>query len=79
MLFWILQKKEKKLKIQKYIFLGSTVIFHKKRARRINTSQTMSTEIKIEFQAVSGQTRHFWSKPSPSGQYKANHVDRDKN
>jgi len=38
----------------------------------------MSTEIKIEFQAVSGQTRHFWSKPSPSGQYKANHVDRGK-
>ena len=39
----------------------------------------MSTEIKIEFQAVCGQTRHFRSKLSPSDQYEANHVDRGKN
>jgi len=69
------KEKRKELKIQKYIFLGSTVIFHKKRAHRINTSQTMSIEIKIEFQAVWGQTCYFRSKLSPSGQYEANHVD----
>jgi len=45
---------------------------------RVNTGQTMSTGIKNEFQAISGQNRHFLSKPSPLGQYGSNHVDRDK-
>jgi len=52
--------------------------FDQNRVHWVNMSQTMSTGIKNEFQAISGQNRHFWSKPSPPGRYGSNHVDRDK-
>jgi hypothetical protein len=38
----------------------------------------MTTRVKNEFQAVSGQNRHFRSKPSPPSQYGSNHVDQGK-
>jgi len=37
--------------------LESTVSFHKNRFHQVNTGQTMSTRVKNEFQAVSGQNR----------------------
>jgi hypothetical protein len=52
--------------------------FDQNRVHRVNTGQTMSTGIKNEFQAISGQNRHFLSKPSPPDQYGSNHIDRDK-
>jgi len=52
-------KKLRKSKIQKYIFLESTASFHQNRVHRVNTGQTMSTRVKNEFRAVSGQNRHF--------------------
>src|SRR3990172_7602568 len=52
-------KKLRKRKIQKYIFLESTASFHKNQFHRVNTGQTMSTRVKNEFWAVSGQNRHF--------------------
>jgi hypothetical protein len=39
----------------------------------------MSTRVKNEFRAVSGQNRYFWPKPSSPGQYGSNHVDQGKN
>jgi hypothetical protein len=72
------KKIKKKFKIQKNILLESTASFHKNRFHRVNTGQTMSTRVKNEFQAVSGQNRHFRSKPSPPSQYGSNHVDQGK-
>jgi hypothetical protein len=47
MLFYFYLKNSKKIKkmfkIQKYIFLRSTVFFHKKQTHYVNTGQTMST------------------------------------
>jgi len=71
-------KKLRKRKIQKYIFLESTASFHQNRFHRVNTGQAMSTRVKNEFRAVSGQNRHFLPKPSPPGQYGSNHVDQGK-
>ena len=68
-------KKLRKRKIQKYIFLEATASFHK---NWVNTGQNMSTRVKNEFQAVSGQNRHFRSKPSPPSQYGSHHVDQGK-
>jgi hypothetical protein len=51
------KKIKKKFKIQKNILLESTASFHKNRFHRVNTGQTMSTRVKNEFQAVSGQNR----------------------
>jgi hypothetical protein len=45
-------------------------IFGQNRVHQVNTSQTISTGIQNEFQAISDQ--------SPSGQYESNHVNRDK-
>jgi hypothetical protein len=59
-------------------FRFKTIIFGQNRVHPVNTGQTMLTGIKNEFQAISGQNRHFLSKPSPPGQYESNHVDRDK-
>jgi len=53
------KKLRKSLKIQKYIFLESTASFHQNRVYRVNTGQTMSTRVKNEFRAVSGQNRYF--------------------
>jgi len=58
-------------------FQVKTVIFDQNRVHLINTGQTMSTRVKNEFHAVSGQNRHFRPKPSP-GQYGSNQVDWDK-
>jgi hypothetical protein len=58
-------------------FRVKTVIFNQNRVHWVNTCQTMSTRVKNEFHAVSGQNRHFRPKPSPPGQYGSNHVDRD--
>jgi hypothetical protein len=69
------KKIKKKFKIQKYIFLESTTSFHQNRVYRVNTSQTISTRVKNEFHAVSGENRHFRPKPSPPDQYRSNHVD----
>jgi hypothetical protein len=71
-------KKLRKRKIQKYIFLESTASFRQNRVHQVNTGQTMSTRVKNEFRAVSGQSRHFWPKPSPPSQYGSNHVDQGK-
>ena len=71
-------KKLRKRKIQKYIFLESTASFHQNRVHQVNTGQTMSTRVKNEFRAVSGQNRYFWPKPSSPGQYGSNHVDQGK-
>jgi len=68
----------KSLKMQKYIFLESTASFHQNRIYRVNTGQTMSTRVKNEFRAVSGQNCYFWPKPSSPGQYGSNHVDQGK-
>jgi hypothetical protein len=59
-------------------FRVKTIIFDQNRVHRVNTGQTMSTRVKNEFQAVSGQNLYFRPKPSPPGQYGSNHVDRDK-
>ena len=59
-------------------FRVKTAIFGQNRVHRVNTGQNMSTRVKNEFQAVSGQNRHFRSKPSPSSQYGSNHVDQGK-
>jgi hypothetical protein len=59
-------------------FRVKTVIFGQNRVHRVNTGQNMSTRVKNEFQAVSGQNRHFRSKPSPPSQYGSNHVDQGK-
>jgi len=59
-------------------FRVKTVIFDQNRVHHVNTGQTMSTRIKNEFRAVSGQNRHFLPKPSSPGQYGSNHVDQDK-
>jgi len=53
-------------------------LFHEKRAHQVNTSQTMSTEVKNKFQAIWSQNNYFRSKPSQSGQYESNHVDQGK-
>jgi len=53
------KKIKKKFKIQKNILLESTASFHKNRFHRVNTGQTMSTRVKNEFQAVSGQNVIF--------------------
>jgi len=71
-------KKLRKRKIQKYIFLESTASFRQNRVHQVNTGQTMSTRVKNEFRAVSGQNRYFWPKPSSPGQYGSNHVDQGK-
>jgi hypothetical protein len=71
-------KKLRKRKIQKYIFLESTASFRQNRVHQVNTGQTMSTRVKNEFRAVSGQSRHFWPKPSSPSQYGSNHVDQGK-
>jgi hypothetical protein len=60
-------------------FRVKTIIFEQNRFHRINKGQTMSTRVKNEFQAISSQNRHFWSKPSPPGPYGSNHADQDKN
>jgi len=59
-------------------FRVKTVIFGQNRVHRVNTGQNMSTRVKNEFQAVSGQNRHFRSKPSSPSQYGSNHVDQGK-
>jgi phosphotransferase system IIB component len=59
-------------------FRVKTVIFGQTRVHRVNTGQNMSTRVKNEFQAVSGQNHHFRSKPSPPSQYGSNHVDQGK-
>jgi hypothetical protein len=61
------KKLRKSLKIQKYIFLESTVIFDQNRVHQINTGQTMLTGIKNEFQAILDQNCYSWSKPGPPG------------
>jgi len=61
-IFIIIYKNPKKLrkrKIQKYIFLESTASFRQNRVHQVNTGQTMSTRVKNEFRAVSGQNRYF--------------------
>jgi hypothetical protein len=58
-------------------FRVKTVIFDQNRVHQVNMGQTMSTRVKNEFQAVSGQNHHFRPKSSPPGQYGSNHVDRD--
>jgi len=59
-------------------FRVKTVIFGQNRVHRVNTGQNMSTRVKNEFQAVSGQKRHFRSKLNPPSQYGSNHVDQGK-
>jgi hypothetical protein len=51
------KKLRKSLKFKKNILLESTASFHKNRFHQVNTGQTMSTRVKNEFQAVSGQNR----------------------
>jgi hypothetical protein len=41
------------------LFQDKTVIFGQNRVHQVNTGQTMSTSVKNEFRAVSGQNRHF--------------------
>ena len=77
----IIYKNPKKLRKSlkfKNIFLESTASFRQNRVHQVNTGQTMSTRVKNEFRAISGQNRHFWPKPSSPGQYGSNHVDQDK-
>ena len=71
------KKIKKKFKIQKNTFLDSTASFHKNRFHWVNTGPTKSTRVKNEFQAVSGQNRHFRSKSSPPSQYGSNHVNQE--
>jgi hypothetical protein len=78
LLFIKIQKVKKKENSKIYIFLESTASFHQNRVHQVNTGQTMSTRVKNEFRAVSGQSRHFLPKPSSPGQYWSNHVDQDK-
>jgi len=47
-------------------FRVKTVIFYQNRVRRVNTGQTMSTRVKNEFHAVSGQNCQFQTDDSPS-------------
>ena len=72
------KKLRKKFKNSKYTFLESTASFHQNRVHQVNAGQTMSTRVKNEFRTVSGQNRHFWSKPSPPGHYGSNHDDQGK-
>jgi phosphotransferase system IIB component len=58
----IIYKNPKKLRKSlkfKNIFLESTASFRQNRVHQVNTGQTMSTRVKNEFRAVSGQNRHF--------------------
>jgi len=67
----IIYKNPKKLRKSlkfKNIFLESTASFRQNRVHQVNTGQTMSTRVKNEFRAVSGQNRHFLPKPSSPGQ-----------
>ena len=60
------------------LFRVKTVIYDQNRVHQVNTGQTMSTRVKNEFRAVSGQNRHFRPKLSSPGQYGSNHVDQGK-
>ena len=71
------KKLRKSLKF-KNIFLESTASFRQNWVHQVNTGQTMSTRVKNEFRAVSGQSRHFLPKPSSPSQYGSNHVDQGK-
>jgi len=62
--FYFYSEKSKKklreiLKIKNIFFSGQPPFFHKKRVHMVNTSQTMSTRTKNEFQAILDQTCHF--------------------
>jgi hypothetical protein len=71
-LFLVLFRKIKKklrkiLKFKNIFFLSQPPFFHKKQVHWVNTSQTVSTRIKNEYQAISGQNCHFQRKPISLG------------
>ena len=58
-------------------FRVKTVIFNQNQVHLVNMGQTMSTRVKNEFHAVSGQNRHFRPKPCSPGQYGSTRVKHE--